>query len=136
MRQDAEAAPCDRPAETVEEGAVPAPTAFQIRDPAFRAGPPLDQPDETAAMLDGPTGRRRLAFAGDDHVLHPKITERLVDLRLAVSPVRGDRAGCPAGQLFDPGDRGGEQGGIGGVALVNRVVENDPVDVVKTTCAL
>jgi hypothetical protein len=38
---------------SVQSGTVLAVTAFEVADPAFAAGAPLDEPMEAAAVLDG-----------------------------------------------------------------------------------
>lgn len=61
----AQAAPGLGAAEAVEQGAVEAVLTLQVGDPAFAAGPLLDELAETAAVFGGAPGLAGLALAGD-----------------------------------------------------------------------
>ena len=55
--EDPVPAPDRCPVPAVQAGAIPAVTAFEVADPAFTPGAPLDQLAEAAAVLDGLAGR-------------------------------------------------------------------------------
>ena len=58
---------------------------------------------------------RGSALAWDDHLLHPKVDQLLVDAGLAVAAVGGDRAGHLADPACSTFDGGHEQVGVGRV---------------------
>jgi hypothetical protein len=59
------------PLPAVQAGAVPAVAAFEVADPAFATGAPLDQLAEAAAVLDGLAGRGGGGLAGNRDRAHP-----------------------------------------------------------------
>ena len=76
----------------VQAGAVPAVATFEVADPSFGAGAPLDQPAEAAAVLDCLAGWRGLGLAGDHDGAHAEGVQVAFDGGLAVAAVGGDRA--------------------------------------------
>jgi hypothetical protein len=56
--------------------------------------------------------------------------EVVIDFLLAVAAVGGDGAGAPAAAADHPLDRGGQLWRVGGVALVQAVIEHDTIVVV------
>ena len=56
----------------VQPGAVPAVSAFEVADPAFAAGPPLDEGAEAAGMLDGAAGGGGPGSARDGDGAYPE----------------------------------------------------------------
>ena len=63
-------------------------------------------------------------------VLHAGVVQVGLDAGFAVAAVGGDRAWGPAGAAADPFDRGRELRGVGRVALLDGVVQDDAVGVV------
>src|SRR5215472_11457361 len=98
----------------VQAGAVPPVLALESADPAFASGPPLDG----------------FALARDDDVADPEGEQVVFDGFLAVAAVGGDGPGCLAGPLDDASYGGGELRGIGRVALLHGIVQDDAVVVV------
>jgi len=56
VAEDRVSAPDGGSLAAVEQCAVPAVSAFEVADPAFAAGAPLDQRAEAAGVLDGAAG--------------------------------------------------------------------------------
>src|SRR6185437_2681647 len=65
-------APDRRSLPAVQAGAVPAVAAFEVADPAFAAGAPLDQLAEAAAVLDGLAGGGGGGLAGNGYRAHAR----------------------------------------------------------------
>ena len=106
MGQDPVSDPGPGPCDPVDAGAVHRVAAFERADGSLGAGSPLDQPPERLLAFRFPARGRGSALAWDDHLLHPKVDQLLVDAGLAVAAVRGDRAGDladPTGSTFDGG---------------------------------
>ena len=114
----------------VEPGAVPAVSAFEVADPAFAAGPPLDERAEAAGVLGGAAGGGGPALARDGDRAYPEGLQVPLGCGLAVAAVGGDRAGRAAGAPRDPADRRCELGGVRRVAALDVVVQDDAVVVV------
>src|SRR3712207_5278393 len=66
----------------------------------------------------------------DDDGAYSEVVQGIVDAFLAVAAVSGDGARPAAGALDDPLDGGGQLWGVGWVALVHAVVQDDTVVVV------
>ncbi len=66
----------------------------------------------------------------DGDVLDTHGLELGLHLRFAIAAIGGDRLGHLAEELRDPGDGRSEHGGIGRVALLHHMVEDDALDVV------
>src|SRR3954463_3331774 len=107
----------------VDPGSVPAVVAFQCADPAFDAGPPFHGSAERSSVFLGPAGCGGFALAGNDDVPHAQVAQRVIDALLAVAAVGGDLARWSAGRAGAVHGRG-EWGGVGGVALLDVVVDD------------
>ena len=81
-------------------------------------------------MLLGLSGLAWFAFAGNDDGAHADVAQGFVDLLFAVAAVGGDSPWCPTGAVGDPLDGGSQLWGVGGVALLDGVVQDDAVVVV------
>src|SRR5215207_3687014 len=128
--QDAVSGPDPGSVGSVDAGAVPSVAAFEGADPAFDAGSPFDRAAERSSVFCGLSGFAGFALAGNHHGADTQVVEAVVDLLLAVAAVGCDGTGWPAGAPGDPLDRGGELGRVGGVALLDGVVQDDAVVVV------
>ena len=113
--KDAVAAPDLSTREAVHKAPGPTPGAFEGRDPAFGASPPLDELAEPGAPFDAATGCALAAFPYYGYELHPQRRQLVLDPGLAVASVGGDRPRCPAGYGLYPLDRRGERGPSGGL---------------------
>src|SRR5882757_9510883 len=80
-------APDRRSVPAVQAGAVPAVAAFEVADPAFAAGAPLDELAEAAAVLDGLAGRGGGGLAGNRDRAHARGVQVSFDGGLAVAAV-------------------------------------------------
>jgi len=114
----------------VDAGAIPAVSAFEVADPAFASGSPFDVAAERFSMLVGPPGLRGFAFAWNHDIVDAEVGELLVNLGLAVAAVGGDGARRAPGALLDSLHSRGQLRCVGGVALLDAVVEHDPVVIV------
>jgi hypothetical protein len=85
---------------------------------------------ERGPVFGGLAGLARSAFAGDDDGADPEVVQCIVNAFLPVAAVGGDGTRPTTGALDDPLDGGGQLRGIGWVALVHAVVEDDTVVVV------
>src|SRR5262249_56060094 len=128
--QDAVAAPGCGAFAPSDEAAIPAVSAFEVADAAFAAGSPFDQVAELGCVLKVQAGLARPALARDDHGLHAELFELLVNAGLAVAAIGGDLFGSAAESLVDTFDRRGELLGVGRVAGLDLVVEDQPILVV------
>src|SRR3954463_173136 len=111
----------------VDPGSVPAVVAFECADPAFDAGPPFHGSAERSSVFHGPAGCGGFALAGNDDVPHAQVAQRVIDALLAVAAVGGDLARWSAGPAGDPLHGRGELGCVGGVALLDVVVDDHAV---------
>ena len=118
----------------VDAGAVPAASAVEVAVSAFADSSPFDVAAENFSVFFGLACRGWSAVAGDHHVLHAEAGELLVDFGFAVAAVGGDCMGCTSGAFLHPLDRGKFQR-VGGIALLDGVVEHDAVDVVDDVSA-
>src|SRR5690349_5583744 len=114
----------------VDAGAVPAVAPLERADPAFTAGAPLDGSPESGPVFDGLSRRAGCAFTGYHHGAHAEVVQGVLDTFLAVAAVGGDGARGAAGALGDPRDRGRQLWGVGRVACLDGVVDDDTVVVI------
>ena len=75
----------------VQAGAVPAVASFEVADPSFAAGSPLDQLAEAGAVLEFLAGRGGGRLAGDRDGADAKFVQVTLDGGVAVAAVGGDR---------------------------------------------
>jgi hypothetical protein len=129
--QDALSGPDSGSFEAIEAGAIPSVSAFEAADPAFAAGSSLHRLAGRRPVFDVLPGFARFTFAGDHHVAYPEVVEVILDAFLAVATVGGDGTGRAPGAADDPFDGRGQLRRVGRVALLNSVVEHDPVLVVE-----
>src|SRR5216683_5351696 len=128
--EDSEPGPGPGSLGAVQAGAVPSVLPLEGADPAFAAGSPLDGAPERGPPFGGLAGLAGFALAGDHHVADSEPVQVLFDGFLAVVAVSGDGPGLGAGPLDDPCHGRGELRAVGRVALLDGVVEDDPVVVV------
>ena len=114
-----------------EFGAVPAVAAFDVVDPAFGSGAPLDHLAERTSVLELAAGGAGFGLTRDGDAADAEFVQLTLDAGFAVAAVGGDRAWCAAGAAGDPFDRGGELGCVGGVTDLDSVIEDDAVGVVE-----
>jgi hypothetical protein len=81
-------------------------------------------------MFLGLSGLARFALAGDHHVPHAEVVQRIVDALLTVATIGSGGPGLAAGALDDPLDGRCELRRVGRVALLQVVVQDDAVLVV------
>ena len=118
------------PCGAVDPGPVPSVSAFQATDPALAAGSPLHLPAERRPVFLDLSGLARFALAGNDNMSDCLVVQGVINARLAVAAVGRNGPGFASGAGADPFDGRGELGRVSGVALVQGVVQDDPVVVV------
>jgi hypothetical protein len=123
-------APDRRSVPAVQACAVPAVASFEVADPAFAAGAPLDQLAEAAAVLDGLAGRGGGGLAGNRDRAHGRGVQVPFDGGLAVAAVGGHRAGHLAGAPGDPFHGGHQLRAVRDGTILHGVVHDDAVVVV------
>jgi hypothetical protein len=89
--EDAVPAPDRGSVPAVQAGAVPAVASFEVADPSFAAGSPLDQLAEAGAGLEFLAGRGGGRLAGDRDGADAKFAQVTLDGGVAVAAVGGDR---------------------------------------------
>jgi hypothetical protein len=85
---------------------------------------------ERGPVLGGRRSLPGLPLRGDHDGPHAHLVQGLVDALLAVAAVSGDGSGTAPGAGDDPFDGSSELRGVGGVALLQSVVEHDAVVIV------
>jgi hypothetical protein len=128
--EDAVSAPGSGSVDAGEFGAVPAVASFDVVDPSFGSGPPFDLVAEGAPVFELAACGAGFGLTWDRHAAHTELKQVTFDRGLAVAAVGGDRTGRTSSAGGDALDRRGQLRGIGRVADLDGVVEDDPVGVV------
>jgi len=114
----------------INPGSIPSVSPFQAADPALAAGSPLHTLAKRRPVFRGLPGFARFALTGNDNVPDPEVVQGLINACLAVATVGSDGPGFASGTGNDTFDGRSQLGRVGRVALMQGVVEHDPVVVV------